>query len=138
MPTSTGGRAELESKRGESARCQSQRRSRKSGRSAGAEVRFPQETYGHPTLLTSCSCSCRSSWCRLRPLERQRFRMALALCHLCLGECVCEESLPKQLSILSGENHANSLMSWYEVPSTGITSSQQTVMDPFPGFTNAA
>lgn len=50
--------------------------------------------------------------------------MVLALWHLSLGkECVCEESLPKQLTILLGENHANSLMRWYEVPSRGITSS---------------
>ena len=41
MPTSVGGRAELESKRGKSARCQSQRRFQKPGRSAGAEVRVP-------------------------------------------------------------------------------------------------
>ena len=41
MPTSTGGRAELETKRGKSARCQSQRRFQKPGQSAGAEVRVP-------------------------------------------------------------------------------------------------
>lgn len=50
--------------------------------------------------------------------------MVLALWNLCLGkECVCEESLPRQLTILLGENHTNSLMRWYEVPSTSITSS---------------
>lgn len=57
-------------------------------------------------------------------LQRQRFRMVLALWHPCLGkECVCEESLPRQLAILLGENHTNFLMRWYKVPSTGITSS---------------